>query len=158
MLKTYQKFSKTTPRLVRSKWGLKNKFNIVTTVRNASNNLTTSLTSSIAICLLTVCSTSCRIGGGKERNDFLIILQDFLHLNTLWACIIIEVSHKHSNGYLVPLPWFVLPWACVILLRRIFLGPSNHCSPLPGNWYCHNSVRSSLICVILVATSTGNYS
>ena len=28
---------------------------------------------------------SCRIGGGKERNYFLIILQDFLQLNSLWA-------------------------------------------------------------------------
>ena len=54
-------------------------------MRKASNDLTTSLTSSLAIRRPTVCSTSCRIRGGKERNCFLIILEDFLHLNTLLA-------------------------------------------------------------------------
>jgi hypothetical protein len=63
-------------------------------MRKASNDRTTSLTSSLAIRRPTVRSTSCRLSGGKERNCFLSILQDFLPLNTIWAWYNYRLPYK----------------------------------------------------------------
>jgi hypothetical protein len=66
--------------------------------------------------------------GGKERNNCLINLQDFLHLNTIWAWYKFSTAPQKSHRCLVPSPWFgftldmcFYPLTCVLFRGTGFI-------------------------------------
>jgi len=95
------------------------------TLRKASNDRTTSHTVSLAVCRRRYALLAARLGGGKERNYFLIYLQDFLPLNTFGTCYKSRSVHKNSHRYLEPLSWILhscfIPWHVFWVKGNLFL-------------------------------------
>ena len=68
------------------------------TLRKASSVQSTLQTVSLAVCRRQYALLAVRSGGGKKETIFLIILQDFLPLNTFGTCYKFRTTYKIPTG------------------------------------------------------------